>query len=162
MPKRIDSIRIDLTNQTFGELYVIKLSEQLGTDNTRLWECKCSCGKIIYLHGYSLRHGHYKSCGCKHSIKRDKGVREHIARDSVDGTRKTALTAKLHKGNKSGHKGVIWMASRNKWKAYIGFQGKQIVLGYFTSKEDAIFARKEAEEKYHKPYLETKKDPASE
>ncbi|MGC4378234.1 AP2 domain-containing protein [Fictibacillus sp. Mic-4] len=154
MPKRVDSKRIDLTGQQFGELTVVKLSDQRGTNNTLLWECKCSCGKIVYLQGYSLLHGHYKSCGCKQPIKRDKGVKKHIEQDKVDGTRKTALKAKLHKKNKSGHKGVMWMESRKKWKAYIGFKGKQINLGHFDEKEDAIAARKEAEEKYFKPILE--------
>lgn len=146
--------RINLTGRTFGELTVIKLSNKRGKNNKLLWQCKCSCGNRKYLHAYSLLHGHYKSCGCKRIEKRDQGVKKHIDRDAVDGTRKTALKSKLHKGNKSGHKGVIWMESRKKWKAYIGFKGKQITLGYFNEKEDAIKARLKAEEEYHKPYLD--------
>lgn len=155
-PKRVDSKRIDLTGKVFGDLTVIKLSDKRGQNNTLLWECKCTCGNTVYLLGFSLTHGHYKSCGCKRVAKRDAGVKKHIEKDSIGGTRKSALKAKLHKGNKSGHKGVMWMESRQKWKAYIGFKGKQINLGYFDDKEDAIKARKVAEEKYHKPYLEDK------
>jgi len=154
MVKRIDSRRIDLTGQQFGDLIVLGLSDKRNKYNTLLWECQCRCGKIIYVAGGSLRAGHYKSCGCKHAEKRDHGVKEHIKTDRVDGTRKTALKAKLHKNNKSGHKGVLWLESRQKWKAYIGYKGKQITLGYFSNKDDAIQARKLAEEKYHKPYLE--------
>jgi hypothetical protein len=154
MVKRVDSRRIELTGQQFGELTVIKLSDRRGNNNTLLWECRCSCGNTIYLHSYSLRHGHYKSCGCQHDKKRDKGVKRHIKTDQVDSTRKTALKAKIHKANKSGHKGVMWMESRKKWKAYIGFKGKQINLGYFEDKNDAIKARQLAEEKYFKPILE--------
>lgn len=149
MPKRID-----LTGKQFGDLTVIKLSDKRDKYNKLLWECKCSCGNSAYVPGPSLRAGYYKSCGCKRIKKRDKGARQHEKSDRVDGTRKTALKAKLHVGNKSGHKGVIWLESRKKWRAYIGFQGKQIALGYFDEKEDAIAARKAAEEKYHKPYLE--------
>lgn len=155
--KRIDSRRIDLKGKAFGDLKVIKLSNKRGAGNTLLWECKCSCGNTTYIQGYSLIHDHYKSCGCKRDKKRDAGVEKHIEDDSVDGTRKSALKSKLHKGNKSGHKGVIWMKSRNKWKAYIGFKGKQISLGYFDDKDEAIKARKRAEEKYYKPYLEDDK-----
>src|SRR5690625_3209805 len=154
MCKRVDSTRIDLKGKSFGELEVIRLSDKRGNNNTLLWECKCSCGNTIYLHGYSLIHGHYKSCGCKQSKKRDEGAKKHIEKDAIDGTRKSALKAKLHKGNKSGHKGVRWLKNRNKWKAYIGFKGKQISLGYYDDKKDAIAARKAGEEKYHKPYLE--------
>lgn len=150
--------RIDLTGKSFGDLKVIKLSDKRGNNNTLLWKCKCSCGEITYVHGYSLLHGHYKSCGCKRNNKRDTGAREYIKRDSVAGTRKSALKAKLHKSNKSGHKGVRYNEQRKKWTAHIGFQGKQITLGYFNNKEDAIAARKKAEEKYHKPILEGNKD----
>lgn len=145
--------RIDLTGRTFGELTVLSLSDRTLDDGSKLWKCRCTCEKIVYVASFSLLHDHYKSCGCKRNEKRDAGVKKHIEKDSVDGTRKSALKAKLHAGNKSGHKGVIWMQSRNKWKAYIGLKGKQITLGYFDNKEDAIAARKDAEEKYHKPYL---------
>lgn len=30
-----------------------------------LWECKCSCGKVILVPSGMLRAGHKKSCGCK-------------------------------------------------------------------------------------------------
>ncbi|MGN7360003.1 HNH endonuclease [Paenibacillus sp. SAF-054] len=158
MPKRID-----ITDQQFGDLTVVRLSDKRGKHNTLLWECKCSCGETIYVLGVDLRHGRYKSCGCKRETKRDNGAREHEKADRVDGTRKTALKAKLHKGNKSGHKGVRWNEARQKWTAHIGFKGKQISLGYFSEKEDAIKARKIAEEKYYEPILndETGKDPAS-
>lgn len=154
MVKRVDSRRIDLTGQQFGDLTVIKLSDKRGSNNTLLWECKCSCGNITYIQGYSLINDHYKSCGCKRDSKRDQGVKEHIKADRVDGTRKTALTSKLHVKNKSGHKGVMWNKYRNKWQAYIGFKGKNINLGYYEDKEDAIKARQLAEEKYYKPILE--------
>ncbi|WEG14176.1 HNH endonuclease [Pullulanibacillus sp. KACC 23026] len=146
--------RIDLTGQQFGDLTVLCLSDQKLNDGTSLWECWCTCGNKTYVAGYALRAGIYKSCGCKRAKKRDKGARIHESLDRVDGTRKSALKAKLHKENKSGHKGVMWLESKKKWKAYIGFKGKQINLGYFADKEEAIKARKEAEEKYHKPYLE--------
>lgn len=148
------SKRIDLTGKQFGELKVIRLSEKRGQNNTLLWECLCSCGNTIYVHGYSLLHGHYKSCGCKRDTKRNAGMMDHLKQDQVNGTRLSALKSKLHKDNKSGQKGVSWMGSRQKWRAYIGFKGKQITLGYFDNKEDAIKARLEAEEKYHKPILE--------
>ena len=38
--------------------------------------------------------------------------------------------------------------NNNCWLAQIGFNGQKIKLGRFKNKEDAIKARKEAEEKY--------------
>lgn|SRR5699024_1792394 len=153
MPKKIDSRRINLIDKNFGDLYVNKLSNKRGAGNTLLWECRCTCGNTIYVQGYSLLHKHYRSCGCKQTKKRNAGVKKHIQNDTIDGTRKSSLKSNLYKNNKSGHKGVRWNKHRNKWTATIGFKRKQIFLGNFDDKEGAIIARKLAEEKYHKPYL---------
>lgn len=50
---------IDLSNKKINEWTVI---EYVG--NYR-WKCICSCGEIRYVHGYELRSGRAKSCGCK-------------------------------------------------------------------------------------------------
>lgn len=41
------------------------------------------------------------------------------------------------------------------------FKGKQFYLGHFTTKQDAINARKAAEEKYFKPILEKYKEDSN-
>ncbi|MVP00372.1 HNH endonuclease [Paenibacillus sp. N10] len=142
---------MDLKDQQFGDLTVIR-SVTIG--RRTLWLCRCSCKKEIPVSSSNLTRGVYTSCGCKRVQKRDAGVKKHIADDRINGTRKSALRAKLHSENKSGVKGVIWIEARQRWKAYIGFKGKSKTLGYRTLKEDAIALRKAAEEKYHKPYLE--------
>ena len=48
--------------------------------------------------------------------------------------------------NKSGHVGVSWHKANNKWLAKITVKGKHKYLGYFDDIEDAIKARKDAEE----------------
>lgn len=52
------------------------------------------------------------------------------------------------KDNTSGVTGVCWDKTNKKWWAQIKAEGKVKNLGCFTSKEDAIKARKEAEIKY--------------
>lgn len=144
---------IDLTNQVFGELKA--LSHNKGTkDIPSTWTCQCICGNIINVPGYALRAGTYKSCGCKQISNRDKGVKEHIKKDRVEGTRKSALKAKLHSSNKSGVKGVRWDDNKQRWKAYIGFQGRSISLGSYKDFDSAVKARKRGEDQYHKPLLE--------
>ena len=59
--------------------------------------------------------------------------------------------AKL-KNNTSGTTGVSWNKRKNKWESYIGVNGKRIKLGYFDSFDDAVAARKQAEEKYFGEY----------
>ena len=53
-----------------------------------------------------------------------------------------------NKTNSSGYTGVNWHTSKNKWRAYIMVDYKQVYLGLFKEKEDAIAARKAAEIKY--------------
>lgn len=51
----------------------------------------------------------------------------------------------LSKANTSGHKGVGWYKANSCWRAYIVRNGRQIHLGYFDRKEDAIAAHARAE-----------------
>jgi len=56
------------------------------------------------------------------------------------------------KRNKSGTVGVFWCSNHNRWKAQIRVDNKQIHLGSFVNKEDAIKARKEGEKKHFGEY----------
>lgn len=54
---------IDLTGKRFGRLTVIRMLD--GRKNNHIvWECKCDCGTICNIRGYSMRYGKTKSCGC--------------------------------------------------------------------------------------------------
>lgn len=50
--------------------------------------------------------------------------------------------------SKSGYIGVRQVGNLDKWKAYICFEGKDMALGTFETKEEAIHARKQADIKY--------------
>jgi hypothetical protein len=56
--------------------------------------------------------------------------------------------AALPRNNTSGAMGVGWHKPAGKWQAQIRGNGKQINLGLFTNKDDAIAARAAAEKKY--------------
>lgn len=58
------------------------------------------------------------------------------------------MNRSLGKRNKTGIVGVSWTTTFNKWLANIMLNGKNIHLGYFDKFEDAVKARKQAEEKY--------------
>ena len=57
--------------------------------------------------------------------------------------------AKRPAANVSGTKGVSWVADRKQWLARIKAHGRVIHLGQFSSKDEAIAARKAGEAKYH-------------
>ena len=52
----------------------------------------------------------------------------------------------------TGETGVYYRRDRNKYVAHITINGKRHSLGNFANKEDAVQARKEAEEKYFGEY----------
>lgn len=66
--KRISNkLKRDLTSQRFGSILVLEDDGKRDIDRSILWKCKCDCGKILYIRGYSLEHNRTKSCGCKKS-----------------------------------------------------------------------------------------------
>ena len=58
----------------------------------------------------------------------------------------------LSKSNTTGITGVCFDKSKNKYRAYIGVNGKQKTLGYFNDIESAIKEREKAESLYYKEY----------
>lgn len=63
-----------------------------------------------------------------------------------------SMNQKISTKNTSGHVGVYWDTSRNKWCATINANKKQIHIGRFENFNDVVEARERAEEKYHKEY----------
>lgn len=132
----------DLTGRVFGQLKAVRLTDRRANSGKRIWECECGCGKTTFVISSSLVEGHTRSCG-------------HLDSDGQElGTKVGMLDMKLYSNSTSGHKGVTWRKDKFKWQAQIGFQRKIIHLGYFSDIQDAIDARKEAEEFYFKPVLE--------
>lgn len=150
--------KIDLTGQRFGRLVVVSESAERRSSEV-MWECKCDCGHVKNVRGLSLRKGITKSCGClskEKSKDNDTTVANELTRKEFykEGTAIHLLEQRLSKANKSGYKGVNWDKRSMKWRAQIMLKGKNHHLGLFNNKQDAINARKEAEEKYFKPILE--------
>lgn len=72
----------------------------------------------------------------------------------IKGTNIGVITSnKLYSTNKSGVKGVRYEESRKKWRAEIRVSNKAIFLGRFSTMDEAILARKQAEEKYFKKFI---------
>lgn len=67
-------------------------------------------------------------------------------------TQENAMNKPITIRNKSGTPGVFYDKERKKYRASIGYKNKNITIGRFDTKEEAIKARKEAEEKYFGEY----------
>lgn len=63
-------------------------------------------------------------------------------------TSQNGMNKNIQSNNKSGHVGVFWIKRDERWCASIKFEGENIRLGYFKTKEEAVICRKKAEEKY--------------
>lgn len=64
-----------------------------------------------------------------------------------------ALNRRPLRANSSGKPGVSWDKRNGKWLAAIFADGKQIIIGRFSSKDNAIKARIAAEKIYHRPLI---------
>ena len=164
--------KIDLTGQRFGRLVVIRDSGERKNGQGVIWECECDCGEFLVVGRANLMGGHQKSCGClkkESSYKRMKTKGYHTkiteakkGKSLVEGTDLSNLTQKTSSNNTSGQKGVFWNKATKRWQAGIKIKGKNIYLGRYVDKQDAINARLEAEEKYFKPILEKYKKEGAE
>ncbi len=142
--------KLDLTGQRFGMLTVLRPAENIG--NRTAWVCRCDCGKETVVKTYHLRCGHTKSCGCQNGVG---GPRYALGLTYVDGTCVEMLQAKtVRRNNTSGVPGVDWRASKGVWRASICFKGKRYYLGSYHQFQDAVQARKCAEENLHDKFLQ--------
>jgi len=147
---------VDISGQKFGRLTAISLTKEITADKGAIWECVCECGKKKKIPLSHLAGGGTKSCGClklEYNIETMKTLGDKFR---VEETSLIAITQKPRTA--SGVKGVYLVQKTNKWRASIGFQRKKINLGTFANFEDAVVARKKAEEKYFAPILEEYRD----
>ncbi|RXZ77222.1 hypothetical protein EBB07_33665 [Paenibacillaceae bacterium] len=144
----------DLTNTRFDRLVAIETVGRAKGNKTFLWRCICDCKNEVIVRGDFLKGKGVKSCGCLKKEQDHQNLILEIQKRYIEGVKVPSLRAKTRKDNSSGHKGVYWAKRERKWVASIGIKGKSVYLGYFADKQDAIRARKEAEEKYHQPYID--------
>lgn len=152
----------DISGQIYGRLTAIHPTERRDASGSIVWKCECSCGNMSHVSVGALKNGSTQSCGCLSlEVKRELG-KESILKvhdfnkknELVEGTLLNSLNKKVGKNSKSGIKGVHWNNKRRVWVAVIIFKRKSIFLGHYSNVDDAIKARKEAEEKYFHPILE--------
>ena len=145
MPKKLD-----LTGQRFGKLTVLRPSEDIGGHTA--WVCLCDCGQETIVKTTSLQSAHTRSCGCRRAAVAEL-LRSRLT--YVDGTcvEEIIKNRKARRNNTSGTPGVEWLSGRQRWKASICFKGERRFLGYYCSFEEAVKARKLAEEELHDNFL---------
>ena len=129
--------RIDMTKPA-GGIYDSKGYRQIGI-NGRNYQAH----RLIWLH----QHGDWPAHDIDHIDNNPGNNAIDNLRDATCSQNRCNIGA--HRDNASGRKGVTWDKSRNKWKAHIQINGKQINLGRFADIEEAGAAYAEAAEKHH-------------
>ena len=138
---------MDLTGRRFGRLVVLGPEE----GKRGYWRCRCDCGNEVVCYKEYLYGGSTRSCGCLVAETRKENVKK--AMHFVDGTCVERISSKRTSANNtSGCRGV-YRRNDSGWRACIGFQGKLHNLGSFQNYEDAVKARKEAEEQIYGSFL---------
>ena len=129
----------NLARRRFGRLVAMEpLPERVGGGHSILWRCRCDCGREVKAPANQLLSGKYKSCGC---LRTEQLLESNLYVDHT--CLKKVLSDTVRKDNTSGCPGVF--RKRDKWAARIQYKGKIYSLGCYERLEDAIRARKEAE-----------------
>jgi hypothetical protein len=88
---------IDLTGQVFHRLTVVE-RDFTKTQNA-YWRCLCICGNSVTVHGYDLRSGNTKSCGCyKNDLVRERSI-THNMRQSNEYNIYCTMISRCHNPN---------------------------------------------------------------
>ena len=124
--------KLDITGQRYGRLTV--LGPAANVNGRTAWKCRCDCGNETVIRTNRLRSGHTASCGCMKP--------KEILAVGLPGLTYVEGTC------------VDWLASKGRWRASICFQGKRRYLGSYSCFEDAVNARKQAEEQLHDKFVD--------
>lgn len=139
-----DRKAVNLTGQRFGRLVALEKTSKRDQRGRIIWKCQCDCGKMVYASTGILRSNNKKSCGCL--LEDAPAIINGTAPYKFMDPRPTVKSS-------TGILGV-YRNKQGKYLAKMMFQGKWVLSKSFSNIEDAIKARKEAEEKYYKPLLE--------
>lgn len=66
------SKKVDMIGRKFGKLTVLEECKERNKQSQLMYKCKCDCGNIKIVRGYTLRNGSSKSCGCLNKINHHK------------------------------------------------------------------------------------------
>ncbi|GIM32977.1 hypothetical protein [Paraclostridium bifermentans] len=150
---------VNLLDKKIGRLKVIEKTDRRDKKGAIIWKCRCDCGNLVEKSTNVLKFA--KSCGClkseKNKERSDKMRKVHLEKNVIENVNVAAIKKDtLFKHNTSGVTGVFYDSHNKKWGAQIYFKNKCHRLGLYKTKEDAIKARKDAEEKLHKKFLREK------
>ncbi len=154
--EKLDSGALDLTGQQYPHFRVVRYGG-MGKHKSRLWVCKCECGKTFIATSSDIHQHKVSSCGCVHEEK-EKITKPILQCHCImaDGTNLTKIAEKKpDKNNRSGTRG-IYQDRCGTWHDKTVLRGVEHRIRC-TSKLQAIYRRKELEMEYFDPILKEHK-----
>ena len=132
----------DITGMRFNKLTALYPTKKRDRKGSVVWRCRCDCGQETDVSYNNLMYSDIRSCGCQKTAhdKNLKNYLTHTGGTSLDAIRSKKLPA----DNTTGYKGVYLI--KGKYVAKIVFQRKAYYLGNYDDINDAVKARREAEE----------------
>ena len=136
----------DISGQRFGRLTALERADC--PKQAYRWKCICDCGTIIYRTAKSLQRASErgKEAACPKCSKRIRGYVSNTYIPKI-------INSPVQKNNTSGYTGVYYDKQDGMWRAVINFQKKRTDLGRFQRIDDAIKARKDAEDRLFNRFL---------
>lgn len=128
----------DLTGQKFGHLTAIRPTKYRNSSGMVMWECSCDCGSHKLVSTYQLTSGGTISCG---HIRKTAHLR-------------TQITGTALKSSRTGVLGVSRDGETGRYLADLSVGGKSKLHKRFDTLQEAINARREAEQLYFEPKIE--------
>lgn len=151
--------KIDLKNQRFGRLTVIRDSKERAKCGHIIWLCRCSCGRQTKVISGNLRYGHTRSCGClsreriatlgranlRHG-ENDKNSRLYVA--WINLKRKCYNPNAINFKNYGGKKVRVCEEWLDRKTGYISFRAWALNNGYSARLRLFFIARKDCRKNY--------------
>ena len=135
-----------------GHLTALYPTLQRDKRGSVIWRCRCDCGREIDKAESTFVFGSSISCGCI----RLQRLEEFTPSDRltfVGGTCVEWLASrKSRSDNSSGFRGVS-KCDGNRFRVYIGLQGKKYDLGKYASFDEAVSVRLSVEKQLHDGFL---------
>lgn len=138
----------DLAGCRVGRLTVLERSDQYASRGKRkvpLWKCRCDCGAVTYKATDTLTNPSQSmccECAGKYAAAKARGAAGYM-----DGTQLSRITdLSPDSGNATRIRGVYYDPRNRKYRARLKLQGRMHNLGSFSTLEEAVSARRAAEE----------------
>lgn len=118
----------DLTGQVFGRLTVLELLPERSANGSKVWKCRCSCGKYHAAQACNLNFGQTNSCGClKEQTKSNFrhggcGTREYAIWKGL--TKRCYNPKAVHYHNYGGRGIKVCSRWRNSFENFLADMGK--------------------------------------